>query len=108
MFQVDARVLPEFALLRGFAFFASSTFFPVNVRAIHAAEIAEGCHRRAGFEQEVVAGDPEITRNAEVAICHPTEQESVVFGEGKGFRDAVRVEDLEVDGGRGVNAELLK
>jgi hypothetical protein len=31
-----------------------------------------------------------------------------VLGEGKGFRGAIRVEDLEVDGGHGVKAEMLK
>ena len=49
----------------------------------------------------MVPGNLGITRNAEVAIRHPPEQKGIVLGEGKGFRGAIRVEDLEVDGGHG-------
>ena len=79
--QVDARVLAECALFRGFAFVATAAFLAVDVGAIHAAEVAQGSHGRAGFEQEVVTGNLGIAGNTEVAICHPSEQEGVVFGE---------------------------
>ena len=48
VFQVDARVLAECALFRGFASFASAALSPVDVGAVHAAEIAQGCRGRAG------------------------------------------------------------
>jgi hypothetical protein len=81
VFQVDAGVLAECALFRGFAFFATAALFSVDVGAIHAAEISQGSHGRAGFEQEVMAGDLRIAGNAEVAIRHSPEQEGVVLGE---------------------------
>jgi hypothetical protein len=64
-------LLAECALLRGFAFFASAAFLPVYMRSIHAAEIAQGSHGRAGFQQEMVAGDLGIAGHAKVAIRHP-------------------------------------
>jgi len=53
--EVDAGILARGSLFRGFAFFATAEFFPVDVGAVHAAEITQGGLRRAGFEQEVVA-----------------------------------------------------
>ena len=49
VFQVDAGVLAECALLRSFAFFAAAAFRAVHLGAVHAAEIAQGSHGRAGF-----------------------------------------------------------
>ena len=60
--QVDARVLTECTLFRGFALLASAAFFPVHVGAVHATEVAQGRHRRAGFEQEVVSGNLLVVR----------------------------------------------
>ena len=45
-------------------------FLKVDVGAVHAAEVAQGCHGRAGFEQEVVAENLGIAGNTEVAIRH--------------------------------------
>ena len=58
-------------LLRGFSFFAATAFFPVHVSAVETAEIAQGGHRRAGFQQEMVAGNLGIAWDAQVAILHP-------------------------------------
>ncbi len=41
--------------------------------AIEVAKIAQGGDRRAGLQQKMVAGDPGIAWNAEVAIIHPSE-----------------------------------
>ncbi len=49
VFQVDARVLAECALFRGFALFAAAAFLAVDGGAVHAAEIAQGSHGRTGF-----------------------------------------------------------
>jgi len=48
--EIDAGILALGSLFRGFAFFATAAFFPVDVGAVHAAEIAQGGLRRAGFE----------------------------------------------------------
>jgi hypothetical protein len=108
VFQVDARVLAECALFRGFAFFAPAAFFPVHLSAVEATEITQGGLGWAGFEQEVVAGNLRIPGNAKVAIRHSAEQEGVMLGEGKGLRGAVGAAELEVDGGHGVNAEMKR
>jgi hypothetical protein len=91
-----------------FPFLAATDLFPVDVGAVHAAEIAEGGFRRASFEQKVMAGDLRVIRQAEVAILHAAEQEVVVFGEFEDTGGAVGVEGAEVDGGHGVNAKRLK
>ncbi len=85
MLEIDTGILALGSLLRGFAFFAASAFFPVQMGAVHAAEIAQGGLRWAGFEQEVVAGDAIIVGQTEVAILHPPEQEGVVLGEFEGL-----------------------
>ena len=45
-----AGILARSSLFRGFAFFATAAFFPVDVGAVHAAEIAQGGLGWAGFE----------------------------------------------------------
>ena len=67
--------------------------------AVHVAEIAKGGFWRASFEQEVVARDLGVIRQAEVAILHSIEQEGIVFGEFEDTGGAVGVEAVEVDGG---------
>jgi len=74
-----AGILALGSLFRGFTFFATAAFFPVDVGAVHAAEVAQGGLRRAGFEQEVVARDLVVVRQAEVAVLHPPEKEGVMF-----------------------------
>ena len=109
MFQVDAGVGAECALFRGFAFFAAADLFSVQMGAVHAAEIAEGGLGRAGFEEEMVAGNLRVVRQAEVAIVHPPEQEGIVLGEFEGTGGAIGMVSEEVDGaGHGVAAETRK
>ena len=48
-----------------------------------------------------MAGNLWVAGNAEVAICHASEQEGVVLGEGEGFRGAVGATDLKMDSGHG-------
>ena len=97
--EVDAGKLVLGSLFRGFAFFATAAFFPVDLSAVHAAEVAQGGLRRAGFEQEVVARDLGVVGKAEVAVSHPSEQEGVMLGEFEGAGAAGGVLDLESDGG---------
>jgi hypothetical protein len=94
-----AGILALRSLLRGFAFFATTAFFPVHVGAVHAAEVAQGGLGRTGFEQEMVARDLDVVRQAEVAVRHAAEQDGVVLGEIEGAGGAIGVLDLESDGG---------
>ena len=101
VFQVDVRVGAFGSLLGCLAFFASADFFPVDVGAIHAAEVAQGGLRRAGFEQEMVTRDLRVVGQAEVAVLHPPEQEGIVLGEVEDPGGAIGVAGVEVDGGHG-------
>lgn len=74
-------------------------FWNIQVGAVHAAEVAQGDLGRAGFEQEMVAGDLSVVRQAEVAVLHAAEQKGIVLGEFEGAGGTVGVLDLEVDGG---------
>lgn len=76
----DGRVLPKRALLRSFALFPAATLFAVHVGAVHASEIAQGSHGRAGFEEKMMAGYLRVAGHAEVAIVHPAEQEGIMLG----------------------------
>ena len=104
VFKIDAGILALGSLFRGFAFFATAAFFPVDVGAVHAAEIAQGSLGRTGFEQEVVAGDLRVVGKAEMAVLHPPEEEGVVLGEFEGLWDAVGVLD---GGGHGYWLEVI-
>jgi hypothetical protein len=102
----DGRVLAVGTLLRGLTFLAPATFFPVHVGAVHAAEVAQGRHGRAGFEEEMMTGHLWVAGHAKVAIGHPAEQEGVVLGEGEGAGGAVGVEDVEGDAGHGKSLKV--
>ncbi len=64
-------------------FFESAAFFPVHMGFVHAAETAQGGLGWAGFEQEMVAGDPLVIGKR--AILHSPEQEGVVLGDFEGL-----------------------
>ncbi len=87
--EIYAGILAKRTLFRGLAFFAATAFFSVQVGAVHAAEIAECGLGRADLQQEMMAGNLRIARNAKVAIFHATEQKGIVLGKGEGLRGAI-------------------
>jgi len=79
--EIDDRELMLRPLFRGFVFLAPTPFLSVDVGAVQAAEVAEGCLRRAGFQDEMVPGNLGVVREHGVAVRHATEKERVVFRE---------------------------
>jgi hypothetical protein len=104
-FPLAARQECRASLFWDFAFFATVALFPVDVGGVHAAEVAQGGLRRAGFEQKMVARDLVVVWQAEVAVLHPSDQDGFVLGEFEGAGGAVGVLDLVVDGSG--HAEVL-
>ncbi len=68
-----------------FAGFAATADFAIHEGAVEAAEVAQGCLGRTGFEEEVMPGDVVVVFDASMAVVHASEQESVMREEREGL-----------------------